>query len=183
MNNIIEIKNKKGNKIKVVLKKLDLSYMEKIMNLQQEVVEGLENKEVYYSSTRKEFEKIIKEIGEIIGYVTLEDELISLGVYCNFGFDKENYGYDIGLKGNELLKVGHIESTIVKEEYRGNNLQKAMCLKLEEIGKNKGSKIMMATASPYNPYSVNTFKKLGYEIVKDKIKYSGLRRYVFMKNI
>ena len=58
-----------------------------------------------------------------------------------------------------------------------------MCLKLEEIGKNKGSKIMMATASPYNPYSVNTFKSLGYEIVKDKIKYSGLRRYVFMKNI
>ena len=183
MNDIIEIKNKKGSKIKVILKKLDLSYMDKIMKLQQEVVEGLENKEVYYSSTRKEFGKIIKELGEIIGYVTLEDELISLGVYCKFGFDKENYGYDIGLKGNELLKVGHIESTIVKEEYRGNNLQKAMCLKLEEIGKNKGSKIMMATASPYNPYSVNTFKNLGYEIVKDKIKYSGLRRYVFMKNI
>lgn len=180
---MIEIKNKNGSKTKVELKKLDLSYIDKIMKLQEEVVEGLENKEVYYSSSKEEFEKIIKELGEIIGYVTLDNELISLGVYCKYGLDKENYGYDIDLKGDELLKVSHIESTIVKKEYRGNNLQKAMCLKLEEIGKNKGSKIMMATASPYNPYSVNTFKSLGYKIVKDKIKYSGLRRYVFMKNI
>ena len=185
---MIEIKNKNGSKTKVELKKLDLSYIDKIMKLQEEVVEGLENKEVYYSSSKEEFEKIIKELGEIIGYVTLDNELISLGVYCKYGLDKENYGYDIDLKGDELLKVSHIESTIVKKEYRGNNLQKAMCLKLEEIGKNMKyiwlhEVSSMATASPYNPYSVNTFKSLGYEIVKDKIKYSGLRRYVFMKNI
>ena len=58
---MIEIKNKNGSKTKVELKKLDLSYIDKIMKLQEEVVEGLENKEVYYSSSKEEFEKIIKE--------------------------------------------------------------------------------------------------------------------------
>jgi len=43
---MIEIKNKNGSKTKVELKKLDLSYIDKIMKLQEEVVEGLENKEV-----------------------------------------------------------------------------------------------------------------------------------------
>ena len=57
---MIEIKNKNGSKTKVELKKLDLSYIDKIMKLQEEVVEGLENKEVYYSSSKEEFEKIIK---------------------------------------------------------------------------------------------------------------------------
>ena len=59
---MIEIKNKNGSKTKVELKKLDLSYIDKIMKLQEEVVEGLENKEVYYSSSKEEFEKIIKNL-------------------------------------------------------------------------------------------------------------------------
>ena len=36
---MIEIKNKNGSKTKVELKKLDLSYIDKIMKLQEEVVD------------------------------------------------------------------------------------------------------------------------------------------------
>jgi len=44
-------------------------------------------------------------------------------------------------------------------------------------------KYICATAAPDNKYSVNTFEKLGYNIMADKLMYGGLRRYVFMKQI
>ena len=106
-----------------------------------------------------------------------------MGVYVKKGYDKSNYGYDIGLDNDDVLKVGQIESTVVKEEYRGNKLQKIICKELEKIALKNGTKILCATASPYNEFSVNTFKSLGYEIKEDKLKYGGLRRYVLAKII
>lgn len=52
------------------------------------------------------------------------DELVAIGVYAKFGYDEENYGYDIGVKGEELLYIANFESTIVHPDYRGNKLQK-----------------------------------------------------------
>ena len=112
-----------------------------------------------------------------------DDEIIAMGVYAKKGYDKGNYGYDIELKGEELLNVGQIESTVVREEYRGNKLQRIICEELEKIAIENNTKIVCATASPYNEFSVNTFKSLGYEIKKDKIKYGGLRRYVLVKEL
>ena len=54
---------------------------------------------------------------------------------------------------------------------------------MEKIAVKEDTKILCATASPYNEFSVNTFKNLGYEIKKDKLKYGGLRRYVLAKRV
>ena len=112
-----------------------------------------------------------------------EDELIAMGVYAKKGYDESNYAYDIGLNGEEVLKVAQIESTIVKSEYRGNKLQRLICEELEKIARKDDIEILSATASPYNEFSVNTFMNLGYEIKKDKLKYGGLRRYVLVKEL
>ena len=177
----VTLKSKDGNVIEAILKKLDKSYINSIMKFQDEIVEGLDNKELYFPSKEEEFLEFISEKGNIVGCVTEDDELIAMGVYCKLGYDDSNYGYDIGIKGEDLLKVGQIESTLVKENFRGNKLQRRICESLEEISKENGDLIISATASPYNPYSVNTFLDLGYEIAKDKIKYGGLRRYVLVK--
>ncbi|MGL4774768.1 MAG: GNAT family N-acetyltransferase [Clostridium sp.] len=176
-----EVKKKDGTleMAKVIL--LDDSHIESIMEIQQEVYNGLDNKELYSPSNEDEFLDYIKREGIILGVTNSSDELIAMGVFIMNGMDSHNYGYDIGISGEELLKVGQIESTIVKPEYRGNSLQLKICEILEELGKEKGTEIMTATASPLNSFSVNTFKKLGYEIVLEKIKYGGLRRYVMKK--
>lgn len=106
-----------------------------------------------------------------------------MGVYTKKGYNRSNYAYDIDLKGDDVLKVAQIESTIVKEEYRGNRLQKIICEELEKFTLDDNVEILCATASPYNEFSVNTFKNLGYEIKKDKLKYGGLRRYVLVKKL
>lgn len=106
-----------------------------------------------------------------------------MGVYIEYGYENHNYGYDIEIQGEKLLKVGQLESTVVSEYYRGNKLQKTMCEILEQIGKEAGMKYICATAAPDNRYSVSTIEKLGCKIMADKLKYGGLRRYVFMKEI
>ena len=181
MNKILKLKRKDGEIIEAKLKNLDISYIDKIMELQATILEGLEDKRLYAPTDREEFINYINSLGKIIGYVTEEDDLIAMGAYTKKGYNKENYGYDIDLEGEDLLKVGQIDSTIVREEYRGNRLQKIICEVLEEIAKEEGNTILCATASPYNEFSVNTFKNLDYKIKRDKIKYGGLRRYVLVK--
>lgn len=183
MNNMI-LNKKDGSFVEVELKVLDSSYIEKIMEFQDRIYDGLENKDFYSCSKKEDFEKTMDGNGKIIGCLSLGDnELIAIGVYIEYGYGSHNYGYDIGIQGVELLKVGQLESTLVSEYYRGNGLQKIMCEILEEAGKNANMKYICATVAPDNKFSVNTFKKLGYKIMADKLKYGGLRRYVLMKNI
>ena len=179
------ILNKKDNNVvQVKLKLLDLSYIDKIMKLQNEIYEGLENREFFVRSSREEFETAIRENGTILGCLSLEDdELIAIGVYIEYGYNEHNYGYDIKIQGEELLKVGQIEATIVSEKYRGNKLQKMICEFLEKISKDSGMNCICATVAPNNKYSLNTFEKLGYNVMEDKLKYGGLRRYVLMKKL
>ena len=178
------LKKKDGTNLEVELKLLDLTYIDKIMEIQQKIYDGLENKGFYSCSEKEEFVDTINGKGKILGCVSLEsNELIAMGVYIEYGYEDHNYGYDIEIKGEELLSVGQIESTVVLEEYRGNKLQKIICEIIEQMGKDAGMKYMCATAAPNNRFSVNTFENLGYSVMADKLKYGGLRRYVLMKKI
>jgi len=178
------LNKKDGSCIDAEFKLLDLSYIDKIMEFQRDIYEGLENKDFYSCSDKGDFESIVNGKGKIIGCVSLNDnELIAIGVYTEYGYEDHNYGYDIDIKGEDLLKVGQLESTLVSEHYRGNKLQKMMCEILEDVGKTAGMKYICATVAPDNKYSINTFEKLGYKIMVDKLKYGGLRRYVFTKEL
>lgn len=181
MNKNLKLNRKDGQIVEVKLKKLDLKYIDKIMELQERILNGLENKELYAPTNKEEFIEYINRNGEIIGYIDNNDEIVAMGVYVKNGYEKGNYGYDLGISGEELLKVGQIESTVVREEFRGNRLQRRICEELEEIARENNTPIICSTASPVNEFSVNTFLNLGYEIKKEKLKYGGLRRYILLK--
>lgn len=180
----IILNKKDGSNIEAEIKILDLSYIDKIMELQDNIYKDLENKDFYSCSDKEDFIQTINGKGKIIGCISLKDnELISVGVYIEYGYENHNYGYDIEIQGDELLKVGQLESMLVSKDYRGNRLQKLMCEIFEKVGKDAGMKYICATAAPDNCYSVDTFKNLDYKIMVDKLKYGGLRRYVLMKEL
>lgn len=183
MEELLKLKNKSGNIVNIKYKILDLSYIDKIMELQDKIMEDLEDKQLYAPTDKEEFVECIVKNGKIIGCLDENEDLIAMGAYVKKGYSNGNYGYDLGIEGEMLLNVAQVESTVVRSDYRGNGLQKMLCEKIEEIAKNEKVKILASTASPYNKYSVNTFEKLGYKIKKDKLKYGGLRRYVLAKEI
>ena len=80
-----------------------------------------------------------------------------------------------------VIKYGG--SAMVDEEFRGRGLQKELMKTAEEHLKFLGYHWLMGTAHPENVYSVNNFKKLGYEIVAEDLKYGGLPRCIFCKRI
>ena len=49
------LKRKDGNNVEVELKLLDLTYVDKIMEIQHKIYDGLENKEFYSCSDKEEF--------------------------------------------------------------------------------------------------------------------------------
>ncbi len=178
----IRLKRKDGVEKIGEFKWLNLSYLDDIVNLNENILEGIGNKEIYAKTKREEFEEYLKEKGKIVGCI-VDNNLIAMGSYVALNYDKRNYGYDLDLRGDSLLDVCQIEATVVSKEFRGNKLQKKICNILENIGRDENKKIITATASPINTYSVNTFIDLGYKIVNEKEKYGGLRRYILKKSI
>ena len=173
MQEVLRLKDKSGNLVDAKYRELDLSYIDQIMGLQDIIMDGLEDKQLYAPTEKNEFIEYFKKGAKIIGYLNEKEELIAMAVYIKKGYEKGNYGYDLDLEGEKLLR----------SDYRGNGLQRILCEKIEDIAKEDNIKLLTSTASPYNKYSVNTFENLGYKIKKDKIKYGGLRRYVLAKEL
>lgn len=182
MNEIIANKGKSNEEI-LTLVQLQLEHIDQIITLQDRVVDSIIKKEIYASSSRKEFEDIIKEIGCIMGYQTQEGKIVALGAYSVYGYNEHNYGYDLDFEGEALLNIGQVESILVDSDYRGNGLQRKICTALEEVARLEEKRYIAATVSPDNSHSLNNFLALGYEIKKEKLKYGGLRRYILCKSL
>lgn len=183
MQHTLEARKKDGSLVTLTLQVLTAENIDEILNLQNEVINLIEDKQIYLASTRDDLLHHFKNGSVILGYVTPSQELISLVIYLKEGYNDSNYGYDIGIEGESLLNIGQIDTVLVKPDYRGNNLQYIMCHLIEDIARETNTSMLCATASPFNPFSVNNLLKLGYEIKADKLKYGGLRRYVLAKSL
>ena len=96
---------------------------------------------------------------------------------------EDNLGLDLGFDEEALNRVNHMESVIVVEAHRGNQLQQKLIKFAEPVAKAMGYTISMATVSPDNSYSLNNFLELGYEEMLRKIKYDDVERIVLKKDL
>lgn len=181
MNRYITVKNKSGIDCRVSIRVLETSDIEEILDFQVKILKGIDDKLIYCETQRVEFENYFKNKDTLIGIFTEDNTLIAMGVYARYGESEDNYGFDLGIRGGGLLKVSQIDSVAVLDEFRGNSLQKLICRELEEIAKSEGYNTLCTTIAPNNPYSIKTFEDLGYEIIKEKEKYGGMRRYILKK--
>lgn len=98
------------------------------------------------------------------------------------GLEPYNYGYDLDLTSEELLRVIHMDTAAVHPDYRGMGLQRKMVRIVEEVLKEKGEQILLCTVHPENKYSLNNMIQQGYEVRKRLEKY-GSERFILRKNI
>lgn len=180
---LLNLKNKKNNKIiKAKLININKDFLNEILSLQEEVISSIDNKDTYFPSTKEDLLSYLNSHSYFLGIINLKNnKLIAFGSYLNKGLNEDNYGYDLNFERENLLKTGQIDTTIVHPDFRGNNLQKILCEKLEEYSRENGDLYLTATVSPLNPFSLNTFLKLGYKTKKEKLKYDGMRRCILCK--
>lgn len=104
--------------------------------------------------------------------------------YLIIRFPKEaddNLGNYLNISDQQRLKVAHMESTAVLQDFRGMNILKKLLENAEANLEVNNYKYYMATVHPDNVYSLNNFLSLGYKIVVTTKKYGGLTRHVLCK--
>lgn len=157
--------------------KEDISVIEEMMS---EAYCQIENPDWFYSDDAETLKRHIEEEGFILKAV-VSGEIAGFLMIRYPKTSDDNLGSYLSLSTEEKNLVAHMETAVVRKEYRGRGFQKKLMEEGERRLKQKGYKYLMGTAHPDNVYSVNNFLKLGYEIVAEDMKYGGLPRYIFCR--
>ncbi|CAD2073378.1 hypothetical protein GCM10007275_01750 [Jeotgalicoccus coquinae] len=155
--------------------KLNLNDIGEIMGLQDSVYEHLEQKEVLEKLTKEEFEKCLEQ-GYVAG-VYFEDELIALRMMYIPSMDEEEHlADDVGVSRERSI---YSEISLVNPEHRGQKLQMKMGEYLiDQVRESGDFDYIFSTVMPVNLASLKDKFKLGFKIMRTRLKYGGKRRHV-----
>lgn len=151
-----------------------------IMELQQEIIDGLLNKQILRKNTKEMFLQCT-QFPNLTVVVKHKQEVVALAVFVDANGTEEDLSKDLVLYKPQ--KAGNIKLVMVREKYRGNQLQKILMLFLERYAVEKGYTCLCATVSYKNKYSLNNIVQLRYEYDHSAKKYGGLQRNIFVKSV
>lgn len=143
--------------------------------LQDSVYEFLEQKEVLQKLTREEFEKGVEQ-GYTAG-VFVDGQLVALRtMYLPDVDEEEHLADDVGVPRERSI---YSEISLVHPNHRGQGLQTKMGEFLIDQVKNSGDfDYIFSTVMPTNLASLKDKFKLGFKIMRTRLKYNGKRRHI-----
>lgn len=143
--------------------------------LQDSVYEFLEQKEVLQKLTKEEFEKGVEQ-GYTAG-VFVDDQLVALRtMYIPDLEEDEHLADDVGVPREGSI---YSEISLVHPDHRGQGLQTKMGEFLIEKVKESGDfKYIFSTVMPSNLASLKDKLRLGFKIMRTRLKYNGKRRHI-----
>lgn len=166
---------------------LDESNLKEILALQAFVHANIRDHRLFVPDSGDFLKKFVlpPTRGKAIG-VYVEDELIAFRTISFPGNSTSNLGRELNLVSSQLLKVVHLESTVVHPLYRGNRLQARILVPSLNYIKESGYEHVLVTISPYNYPSLSTIMKAGFTIKALKSRggvYRGKVRFLLGKNL
>ena len=165
----------------LIIRKCTGADIDKIMLLQKQIIEGLENKDLLRENSRENFELCLENQSLILGVSNELEELIAIAILYDGRGTDEDLGKE--LKFHEVSNGINFKLVMVREDYRGRRLQKALMWMLEQYAYSEGFTHLCATVSPFNQYSVNNIEEMGYVYDHSELKYGGKKRAIYVKNI
>ena len=125
--------------------------------------------------TREEFEACLEQ-----GYVTgvfHEDELIALRMmYIPSLTEEEHLADDVGVNRERSI---YSEISLVNPAHRGQKLQMKMGeFLIEQVRESGDFDYIFSTVMPANLASLKDKFKLGFKIMRTRLKYGGKRRHI-----
>jgi ribosomal protein S18 acetylase RimI-like enzyme len=187
---LIKHTNEKKEEDKYVMRTITTKELGDAVALQKYVYEQLPNKQVLSMDSYEEMYEDMKQGAKVIGVFNKAGEIIAYR-YIGFpGQSEKNLGHDINIPGKELIKVAHLETTVVHPEYRGNSLQSLTLQQAIPMVKDSGYSHLLCTVSPQNIYSLFNIIKNGLRIKALKKKYGsekdgkdGMWRFILHRNL
>ena len=161
-----------------IISKANATETHEIATLMQRVHDNMEHPEWYICDDENYVRAQLSGGG--CGVVIKDDGVIIASCICRFpGDSPDNLGRDIGV--SELSRVVHMETIVVDVAYRGLRLQQQMLTFAESLL--PPDSICLATVHPDNIASWKSFEKLGYTCVCTKLKYGGVLRRIYRKDL
>jgi len=175
--------DKRKTSKELITKELTEKDIDKIMELQDEIFVKLENEEILRRNTRETFEECIKAPNVTFGFFDpdFKDKLVGLAILLVRYNEKEDMVSH--LVRYKCEKGANSKLVMLKSEYRGNGFQKMVLKMLEERARKLGIDGLCASVSPLNDVSRNNLMACGYEYDHSEVKYEGLERDIFFKEI
>lgn len=175
-----ELMNGRGEPKTIVFREAGPEDIDKVMQLQQEVVDALPDKDLYQTSTREEYLEQLEEDccfmaecdGEVAGFSVLVP---------NNADNPRNYGKYFDYDREQLAVTCSLDLTMVSPNYRGLGIQRDFNKIRIGTAVAMGAKEGLATISPDNPYSYRNFTVLNFDIVEQREMYGGKQRYLLRK--
>lgn len=159
---------------KLSLRICDINDISKIMKLQDEVIDSLEDKSLLRHNEQEMFLSCLKYPNLSLGIFD-DEELVALSIFVDArGTDED---LSLNLKKNQVEKCGNYKLVMVKKGYRGG-VQKYIFNYLLYYAKKQGFSHLAVTVAPENSYSLDNILSLGFKVDHEAIKYGGNRRYV-----
>ena len=167
---------------KVSFKPLTPDYIPELLEIQEETfAAAVGSTDFLRRNTEETLAVCFPEPSLVLG-AYYEGEMIAFGILHAAGTTAENLAKDLD-EVEDITQNANVKLTIVRPAYRGNGLQRALIMKLEEHAKACGFLWLSSTVSPENPWSRNNLVACGFTVAKILKKYGGLERYLFVKRI
>ena len=164
----------------MVIRTLTAEDLDAVLELQEITLLGLKDKNVLRRNSPEILKQALSENNIALG-VFAENGLIAIGI----AVDPVPPETDLraGLRKFSVDKAMDLKLIIVKEEYRGNGLQRELIRLLEEQAVKRGITHFCTSVSPDNPFSFNNLLAMGYELDHQEDLYGGLLRNVYVKEL
>jgi len=164
-----------------VVKKCTMDDIDSIMFLQEQIFSGLKDRSVLRENDRDGFAACLQEPNIVLGVFNEKKELVAIGIVFDGKGTKEDLS--IGLQLHTVNVVANLKLVLVREDYRGRGFQKALMWLLEKWAYSVGYTHLCTTVAQNNMYSLDNMLAMGYEYDHSEVKYGGLERNVYVKDI
>lgn len=155
--------------------------VEEIMIIMEQVAQQMAQSSWFVPSDAAFVKKQVAGDGLVIVAENGRQEVVAAFVVFFPGNHEDNLGFDLHLPASERLKVAHMETVIVKPQYRGSRLQRRLLKAAEQELEQTGYRYLMCTVHPENHYSLNNMQSNGYRIMLTREKYGGVLRHILCK--
>lgn len=162
-----------------ILRKCTVQDVSQIFELQEIIIDELDNKELLRQNERRMFEHCVQEPNLTVGIYDKE-ELIAVAIFV---VEHGEEDLSLGLICHDVNLSANLKLVMVKKAYRGNGFQRALMWILEKYAYTNGFTHLCTAVSEKNIYSLHNVKEAGYEYDHNAVKYGGLSRCVFVKDI
>lgn len=177
----VSLKARNGRETTLLLRRCDAGDLSTIVQAQDFVISSLGRQHIFARTSEDEIAESLKTdfcIGAFSG-----SALAAFTLMVRNRKTPRNLGAYLGYSDEMLLRCVTYDTTFVLPSFRGYSIQRFFCKLRDEAAVEMGAAVALATVSPDNTVSLNNIMANGFEILTEKIMYTGVPRYIVGKKL